>query len=50
MVASEITHDITEVSTASINISDNSKEVESNAQDLLERSNALNTIVGRFRI
>ncbi len=49
-VASEITRDISEVSIASSSISESSREIETNAQELLNNTNQLNDIVGKFKV
>lgn len=50
VVSTDISRDISEVSTAAQSISDSSNDVRQNAEDLLARSQELNSIVGSFKI
>ena len=49
-VADEISQNIAKVSSASGNISKSSTDVKNNANDLLQQANALNSIVGSFKV
>jgi methyl-accepting chemotaxis protein len=49
-VADEISQNITKVSAASANISKSSGDVKNNSSDLLNQTNALNKIVGSFKV
>jgi methyl-accepting chemotaxis protein len=49
-VAGEISRNIAKVSSASGNISKSSTDVKNNANDLLQQANALNAIVGGFKV
>lgn len=50
VVASGITRDISEVSVSSQSISSSSRDVETNAHELLENTTKLNEIVGSFKV
>lgn len=49
-VAADITQDITEVSSSAGSISESSNDVKQSAQQLLDKSDELNKIVGNFKI
>jgi methyl-accepting chemotaxis protein len=49
-VAGDITQDITKVNLAATGISESSKDVQTNSEDLRRMADGLNTIVGSFKI